>query len=292
MRIFDVHAHFYRDWQNPDADVQAGVDYQMDELRSAGISKACILSGGRGGVSHEDAIKALERHGDIAIPVAMIDPEEVDGRRVRQLAAMGYRGLKITGVRRAYDTDWYFRAYEAAEELGLPILFHLGVIGGGLDYSRTHPSHDPKAAEMYRRFAGGPWRRDTGAANMHPFHLDRIANNFPKLKIIGAHMGGTGNYEAAASVARWRHHVWLDMSGGETIEDHAEQRGYIGREIVVEKLVFGSDCPPAEVRQHVDRFIAMFDRLGLSEHEKERLWWRNGAEIYGLDPVQMADEIG
>ena len=34
--------------------------------------------------------------------------------------------------------------------------------------------------------------------------------------VLGAHMGGTGNYDEAASVTRWRHNVYLDLSGGDT----------------------------------------------------------------------------
>ena len=125
----------------------------------------------------------------------------------------------------------------------MPILLHMGVIGGGIDYARTHPRRDPEAAQrlrmMQERMQSRMGPRDVSATRMHPFHLDTIANNFPNLPLIGAHMGGTGNYDAAASVARWRHNVHFDLSGGETIEQHAVERGLIGREIGVEKLVWG-----------------------------------------------------
>jgi predicted TIM-barrel fold metal-dependent hydrolase len=102
-----------------------------------------------------------------------------------------------------------------AEELRMPILFHLGVIGGGVDYSITHPRRDPQAAAALRRQREMRLRppRDVSSIRMRPFHLDTIANSFPELRIIGAHMGGTGNYDEASSVVRWRHHVFLDMSG-------------------------------------------------------------------------------
>ena len=92
--------------------------------------------------------------------------------------------------------------YRRAQDLELPILFHLGVIGGAADFLNKHPSRDPESAErltyVRKFFADG---RDISATRMHPFHLDTIANNFPRLRLIGAHMGGTGNYDAAASVA-------------------------------------------------------------------------------------------
>ena len=85
------------------------------------------------------------------------------GRDVRRLHELGYRGLKIIGTRRDYDDRSYFAIYEAAEALSMPILFHCGVIGGGVDYSITHPRRDPKAARRstaaQMRDAGAPARR-------------------------------------------------------------------------------------------------------------------------------------
>ena len=123
---------------------------------------------------------------------------------------------------------------------------------------------------------------------MRPFHLETLANRFPKLKIIGAHLGGTGNYDEAASVARWRRWVYFDMSGGTTVERHAVERGLIGREIAVEKPIFGSDCAADEVGEHVHRFEGIFEGLGLSEEEQDlilvpqrRRALRPGAAILG-----------
>jgi predicted TIM-barrel fold metal-dependent hydrolase len=58
----------------------------------------------------------------------------------------------------------------------------------------------------------------------------------------------------------------------------------------IEKLIFGSDCGMDEIQEHIDRFDAMYDRLGLNDEQRERLWWRNGAEIYGLEEPTFAQE--
>ncbi|MCZ7575592.1 MAG: amidohydrolase [Dehalococcoidia bacterium] len=114
------------------------------------------------------------------------------------------------------------------------------------------------------------------------------------MKIIGAHVGNQGNYDYAASVARWRHNVYFDMSGGETIERHLVERKLLAAnsrgEFGVEKLVFGSDCGMDEIKTHIDRFEAMYEEIGLTEDEQERLWWRNAAEIYGLETPTLAGE--
>jgi hypothetical protein len=45
-----------------------------------------------------------------------------------------------------------------------------------------------------------------------------------------------------------------------------------------------------EIRAHIDRFEIIYDQLGLTEDERERLWWRNGAELYGLETPTFAGE--
>lgn len=290
LRIFDTHVHFPRNWQNPDEDPAPQVAHLFERLREAGIVKASLLSGGRWGSSHEQCLRLLEPYLDIAVPVAVVDPDTTSRHRISQLHQMGYRGLKMIGVNRNYDAPEYFPVYAAAEALNMPIVLHLGVIGGGIDYSITHPRRDPEAAQRLRQFAGRQMARDVSATRMHPFHLDTIANNFPNLKLIGAHLGGTGNYDAAASVVRWRHNVFLDVSGGETIERHAVERRLIGYEIGIEKLTFGSDCGADEVHEHVERFVRIFDELNLTDDEKERIWYRNAAEIYGYETPTFAAE--
>lgn len=293
MKIFDVHMHFPRNWEHPEEDPAPMVERLADVSRSAGITKACLLTGGRFGPSYERGMEIILNYPDLFVPVAVIDPEEIDGAGVRRLHAMGYRGLKLIGVARSYDDPDYMGAYAAAQDLDMPVLFHMGVIGGGLDYSRTHWRRDPQAAQMYRRMQAMQDRtppREVSALRMSPLHLDTIANKFPRLRVIGAHLGNQGNYEYAASVARWRHNVWFDMSGGETIERHAVERRLIGVEFGVEKLVWGSDCAMDQIRNHVDRFERIYDSLQLTDDERERLWWRNAAEIYGLEVPVFAEE--
>jgi len=216
----------------------------------------------------------------------MIDPETTTPRRLIELQDMGYRGLKMIGVLRDYDCPDYFPMYEQAQKLDFPILLHMGVIGGGIDYRITHPRRNAEAAEGFRRFqsmfAQG---RNISATRMRPFHLDTIANNFPALKLIGAHLGGTGNYDEAASVARWRHNVYFDFSGGTTIERQAVERRLIGHEIGFEKLIFGSDTSPEKIGEHVRRWDTIFDLLDVPEDARERMWWSNGAELYGEEPI-------
>src|SRR3546814_14237175 len=101
-----------------------------------------------------------------------LDPGEVSFRDVKRLHEMGYQGLKIIGTRFAYDDARYFPAYAAAEEFGMPILMHLGVIGGGVDYAITHTRREPTAAETYTRTQemGRMHTREFSSMGMAPAH--------------------------------------------------------------------------------------------------------------------------
>jgi predicted TIM-barrel fold metal-dependent hydrolase len=297
MKIFDIHVHFPRDWEHPEADPAPMVDRLVERLNSAGVTKACLLTGGRFGPSYERGMEIASKYLELFIPVAVIDPEEIDGEGVQRLHEMGYRGLKLIGVQRPYDEPDYMPAYAKAQELDMPVLFHMGVIGGGLDYSITHWRSDAAAAQQFQRMQAMMDRqppRNVSATRMAPLHLDTIANRLPRLKIIGAHLGNQGNYDYATSVARWRHNVYFDMSGGETIERHMVDRKLLAAnrqgEFGVEKLIFGSDCGMDDIRAHIDRFEVIYDQLGLTDDERERLWWRNGAELYGLENPSFAVE--
>lgn len=291
--IWDVHCHFPRNWENPESQDHAkAIDERADSLRAAGVVKASLLCGGRFGLDYEASLTFARRHEDLFVPSAVVDPEEVGFREIKRLHGLGYVGLKMIGVRRPYDDYKYFPVYAAAEELHMPILLHMGVIGGGVDYSITHPRRDPAAADTMRRMQqmGRGLPRDVSAIRMRPFHMDTIANNFPDLRLIGAHMGGTGNYDEAASVTRWRHNVYLDMSGGDTIERHAVERRLVKHEIGVEKLTWGSDCNNDEIAQHVANLERIFEQVGLTEDEAHRIRYENAAEIFGLQQPVLASQ--
>ena len=57
-------------------------------------------------------MKHAQRHEDLFIPTALIDPEKTPPERVAELHDMGYQGLKMIGVTRDYDCADYFPMYE------------------------------------------------------------------------------------------------------------------------------------------------------------------------------------
>jgi predicted TIM-barrel fold metal-dependent hydrolase len=116
---------------------------------------------------------------------------------------------------------------------------------------------------------------------MQPIYLDSIALAFPELRIIGAHVG-YGLYDSAAAIARWRRNVSFDVSGGSVVRRHLVDRRMIGEEVPLAKLTWGSDCDIVHMGRELTSWMEAFDRLGLSADDRDAIFFRNAAAIFGV----------
>ena len=281
-RIFDVHVHY--PWRGARAE-QFPPDRQAEMLAYTcgrlNIRKVCLL-GRPDEESWAATLAAYQRFPDLIVPMAQVRLDEEGPDDLSALRERGFRGLKITTPSRDYDDPAYYPIYERAEELGMPILFHTGIRGGPIDYLLFHP-RDPVLAESFSREHEETGRGTTrGAARMQPIFLDTIALAFPRLRIIGAHLG-YGLYDSAAAVARWRRNVYFDISGGQVVRRHIVERKMIRHEILPEKLVFGTDCDVAHMSREVTAWMAAFQELGLTDEEQDTIFYRNAAAMFGMD---------
>ncbi len=282
MRVFDAHVHYPFGPPGSDFSEATAVDHLAERCRQADIVKVALLSR-RGREGYDYALRARDKYPDLFVPLAFIDLDQDGPETVRLVHSLGFRGLKCLGPQHDYDDPIYFPIYAEAERLGLVILFHMGVLGGPVDYLTTHPRRDPAAAQRLALWRDRMGPRNVAANRMNPVYLDTLANNFPRLGLIGAHMGGTGYYDLACSVARWRPYVYFDISGGTVIRRHVEERQIIGKEMAPEKLLFGSDSGADRMGSEIEEWQAAFDRLGLSEEIRELIMYRNAAELFGVE---------
>lgn len=135
----------------------------------------------------------------------------------RCVSELGLRGIKLYPALAGFDpsdrTIWPL--YEKAQQMGLPILLHMG----------AHP--DPRARLEYSQ----------------PLLIDRVAQAFPALKFVIAHMGHPWQRECAV-VVRKHPNVYTDISGVWV----RPWQGWQALVTMVEwevqgKLLFGSDFP-------------------------------------------------
>lgn len=282
MRVFDAHVHYPFGAGESDPSQRAAIDNLAQRCSEVGIVKVALLSR-RGSEGYDHVRRACEMYSDLFVPLAFIALDEEGPETVRQVHGLGFRGLKCLGPQRNYDDVAYFPLYAEAERLGLPILFHMGVLGGPVDYLSTNPRRDPAAAQRLQLWQERAQARNISADRMKPVCLDTLAHNFPGLKLIGAHMGGTGWYDVACSVARWRPHVYFDISGGDVIRRHVVERQIIDKEMAPEKLLFGSDSGADRMGSEVAKWLAAFDKLGLTQEDRELIMYQNAANIFGVE---------
>ena len=98
---------------------------------------------------------------------------------------------------------------------------------------------------------------------MRPTTLDAIARRFPKLTIIGAHLGNP-DYAWAAEVTRWNPNLYFDLSGSSLIKKQDDPTfwksifwwsGIVSPHTpanapnAFERLVFGSDVFNGELEE-------------------------------------------
>ncbi len=281
-RVFDVHVHF---GPRPNAPGRLGTEFHREMLAYAcsrlNIRKVALL-GRRGDDDWQTTLDAWQAHPDLFVPLAQVFLDEDGPDLISQLHERGFKGLKITGPNLNYDDESYYPLYERCEELGMPILFHTGIRGGPIDFLLFHPRDhelaERTAAEHEERGRGST----QGAARMQPIYLDTLGIAFPRLRIIGAHLG-YGLYDSAAAVARWRRNVSFDISGGAVVRRHILDREMIYKEILPEKLLWGSDCDVTHMSRELTAWMDAFNTMGMSADDQDKIFYRNAAAIFGVE---------
>lgn len=169
-------------------------------------------------------------------------------QETERIAELGLYGLKFHSEYQFFrpDEERMYPIYRKAAELGLIVLFH----GGWDPYGKGEILATP------RSFAN-------------------IAERFPELKIVAAHMGGMKLFDEVESCLAGRFgNVWFDTGVVARYMDD-EQLFRIIRMQGAERVLFGSDAPWDDPKNE----IAQLNRLGLSENELEMIFHKNADKM-------------
>ena len=259
MKVINVHAHLWP---------RQTVEERVEHYRVPEVVKTCLCG------DNDKVLRAAEKHPDFVIPLAKVADDDVTAKAVEGFHSSGFCGLKVIGLSRAYDETGYYGLYEAAESLGMPILFHTGFLS-------ITPAQKRGTVSMLK---------------MRPGTLDTLGRAFPELKMIGAHLGAPWFLEAC-NVAMHHRNAYFDLSGG-TVRRHPVSlfRLIFSRqadvnlrllddrldERVFSKLVFGSDNPHPSVL--LEFYLNLFDLLGVPAEFREKVLYSNAAAVFGVEP--------
>jgi hypothetical protein len=195
------------------------------------------------------------------------DPQALE--LVDRCHAAGFRGLgEILGPLKNYDDRSYWPIYKRAEKYRMILLFHTGIL---MRATSEIPS-------------------DVSVGRMRPTTLDAIARRFPKLTVIGAHLGNP-DYAWAAEIALWNPNLYFDLSGSSLIkkqDDPSFWKSIFWWSSIVsphtpanapnafEKLVFGSEVFNGELEEfdrELERYHKMLDACGVPKASQDNIFY-------------------
>ncbi len=216
-----------------------------------------------------DVVAAIKQHPKRFVGLGSIrldDPEAV--ALVDRFHEAGFRGLgELTGPLKNFDDKSYTPIYERAEKYGMIVLFHTGIV--------MRPNPDVST--------------DVSVDRMRVTTLDNLARRFPKITIIGAHLGNP-DYAWAAEIGRWNPNLYFDLSGSTLIklqENYQVFKSIFWWSSVVsphtpkgggsafEKVVFGSDIFGGEIEEfdrEIDRYRKMLDACGVGPEAQANIF--------------------
>lgn len=260
--IIDLHQH---------APGEGGLDARVEACARAGVVKAVLqgLPERRRPGDNAAVLAASQAHPALFIPFYGGEMDTMTADDVSRARDEGFIGLKFIGPGKAYNDRGYFPLYKRAAELGMPALFHLGII------------------------ANTPGWQDCDSSLMRPIYLDHIARRFPSLRIIGAHFGNPWSDEAAMC-CRWNPNLFFDLSGSLL---KYRKPSYLSellwwkargpyaspdRTDAWEKIVFGSDVESGQIEDVVNDYANLMHELALLPELREAVWHGTAARVLGV----------
>lgn len=258
--IIDAHTHI---GFGPAIDARASS--LAASMRKAKIDMSLVFAGRINGIGTERLMKEIAPYKDMMVGIGSITPtartlpttKRVDG----WLKSGLIRGLKFyPGYEYFYPYDKKLRPYlRLLEKHDLPAIFH-----SGDTYSRVH------AAKL--RYA-------------YSIHLDELATEMPKLKIIIAHIGYPWAVDTGEVVYKNKN-VYTDCSGFVYGKFKAKSRAHF-RDVVreyrrvaggLDRMIFGTDWPIGEQASYLAAAKSVFGR---DPHAK-KIFSGNAIKLFGL----------
>ena len=237
-------------------DYYANSDNFVKMLKENGADYGVILAEyaplTTGLATHEMVSDFCKGHKEL-IPFCTINPymEPYPVRTVKDLILNhGYKGIKLYPTYNHFypNEQKMYPIYGAAQDLGVPILFHTG-------------------SSVFRNA-----RIKYG----NPIFFDDVALDFPELKIVMAHGGRGAWYDEATTMIRLHKNVYIDVTG---LPVRKLPQFFPDIDRFSHKFVFGTDWPQMVIKESIEKF----SQIGLSEESRQRILGGNAARLLNLD---------
>jgi hypothetical protein len=241
----------------PPSVAKSSVDLMLREMDEAGVRWGVVpgrLSPVLGTIPPDDVAAIVADHQDRLLGYAAIDPSD-RRKAVAAIDAEMKRGMKgivlepgLLAQPMHLDDARMYPIYAHLEDRGIPVLFMAGG-NAGPDITYTAPEH-----------------------------IDRVARDFPQMKIISGH----GNWPWVAEIIHIcyrRTNIWLSpdmyLFGG---MPGAREYVDVMNGFMSERFLFATAYPVLPLGESVEKFL----QFPLKESVIDRVLYRNAAELLGL----------
>ncbi|MHA1658115.1 MAG: amidohydrolase family protein [Promethearchaeota archaeon] len=256
MRIIDAHAHLI---DQPDY-----LEHLIQMMDKCGIEKCCISGLGKVFMcaDNECVEKAIKKYPNRLIGAIFIRPGVDEPTDIQKAHDKGFKMVKITIPTKPYDHPSFFPLWETAQELKMPILFHTGII------TIFQRAIEEKISSWF----------------MHPMRLEAIANIFPDLNIIIAHLGVHWNNDAAELI-RMRSNVYADLTGEprgwRERADNVGMKKWLWWPGAFKKILFGTDVLYDKIPEILAQDKARLDKYDIDQETQELIFAGNILKLLG-----------
>lgn len=261
--IIDVHTHIFPDLIAEKAAENIGIFYELpmendgrlqtmlEAEREAGVDRIVVCSAATTASQtahiNDYIAEVVAAHPGLLYGFGAMNQDTPDkGNEVRRIRGLGLKGVKIhPDIQRVAMNDPRFDdLYEALQEMDLVLMCHTG---------------------------------DTRYHNSNPPQLEDVLQRFPRLRVIGAHLGYWSNWSEGADRLTGYDNLWVDCSSSLYAMSPGEARRVI-RAYGADRVLFGSDFPMWTAATEMERLKA----LKLTETEMEKILGANAAALLDI----------
>ncbi len=241
-------------WTGQDIE-EVPLEFLLHTMESAGVSKALIAAwyGPQGAlISNEEVLEVVSQYPDKFDGLASVDIRNpVAGARTlrKYVTEHGFKGLRI--VQWVWEIPCthalYYPLLAECVELDVPICLQVG---------HTGPLRSSESGR--------------------PSHIERIALDFPDLKIVGGHIGYPWTTEMIAVATKFPN-VYIDTSAYVPKRYPPELVSYM-KSHGKRKVMFGTNYPMITA----ETCMSQLDLLELDDEVKELFLYRNAQKVFSL----------
>lgn len=242
--------------------------YQIEKTALIGLGrlfKGLFVKNGHDGSCADDDLveKVVRTHPDRFFGLGYIRLGVDVDYKVDELYERGFKGLKFHIPKGQYNSKDFYSVYEKASKYGLPCLFHTGIV------KLPKPCPDEEISSY----------------NMSCIHLEQVAQDFPALKIIIAHLG-VQDFITALVLIRIFDNIYADLSGTtpgwRANLSLGDWKKYLWFPNAHEKILFGTDVHHDEIASNIDIYENITNAAKWSEEMKQNMYYNNSKRIYSI----------